>query len=343
MTAATCLADATATYKCADCDETTVKAVPDTKLSHSYTGEVKKNDDGTHSFLCVNGCGEYGPAEECDYESVVTAPTCTEGGYTTHTCAVCGYSYTDAETPANGHSYRYTPGEDGTHVVTCANCDLNATEAHVDGTPVIENEVAAACDNPGRYDTVVYCERCGAELSRETHTVTKDHTPAQPVKEHEVAVTCTTDGSYEIVVRCVDCGAELSRESRTVTATGHKWADGVTTAATCTREGKTVYTCKVCGETKEETLAINPNNHAGGTEVRGKAEATKEQDGYTGDTYCKGCGELLKQGKVVTYQEGECPYCSGHHTGLLGAIITAIHGIVWLFHKAFGLGNPFTK
>ena len=39
------------------------------------------------------------------YEEVVTEPTCTAGGYTTHTCPVCGHSYTDSETGALGHNY----------------------------------------------------------------------------------------------------------------------------------------------------------------------------------------------------------------------------------------------
>ena len=41
----------------------------------------------------------------CTYESVVTEPTCAEGGYTTHTCTSCGDSYTDSETAALGHDY----------------------------------------------------------------------------------------------------------------------------------------------------------------------------------------------------------------------------------------------
>jgi len=40
-----------------------------------------------------------------DYNSVVTAPTETEQGYTTHTCANCGDSYVDSYTPALGVSY----------------------------------------------------------------------------------------------------------------------------------------------------------------------------------------------------------------------------------------------
>ena len=44
------------------------------------------------------------PPHEHSYEAVVTAPTCTEGGYTTYTCS-CGYSYVGNETSALGHSY----------------------------------------------------------------------------------------------------------------------------------------------------------------------------------------------------------------------------------------------
>lgn len=46
--------------------------------------------------------------QECNhsYVSVVTAPTCVNDGYTTHTCSLCGDNYTDSETPATGnHSY----------------------------------------------------------------------------------------------------------------------------------------------------------------------------------------------------------------------------------------------
>ena len=41
---------------------------------------------------------------EHSYEAVVTAPTCTAGGYTTYTCA-CGDSYVADETEALGHSF----------------------------------------------------------------------------------------------------------------------------------------------------------------------------------------------------------------------------------------------
>ena len=39
------------------------------------------------------------------YKEEVTAPTCTEKGFTTHTCSVCGDSYKDTETLALGHDF----------------------------------------------------------------------------------------------------------------------------------------------------------------------------------------------------------------------------------------------
>ena len=54
------------------------------------------------------------PIAEHSYDSVVTAPTCTEEGYTTHECAVCGDVYTSDVIPALGHSY-----ENG----LCVRCD----------------------------------------------------------------------------------------------------------------------------------------------------------------------------------------------------------------------------
>lgn len=40
-----------------------------------------------------------------DYESVITPPTCTEQGYTTHNCKTCGDSYVDTYVDSLGHTY----------------------------------------------------------------------------------------------------------------------------------------------------------------------------------------------------------------------------------------------
>ena len=55
------------------------------------------------------------------YDAVVTAPTCTEGGYTTYTCS-CGDSYVADQVPATGHSFA-----DGT-CTGCGASDTNESE-----------------------------------------------------------------------------------------------------------------------------------------------------------------------------------------------------------------------
>jgi len=59
---------------------------------------------------------------EHSYEAVVTAPTCTEGGYTTYTCD-CGESYMAEETPPLGHDW------DGS---SCTRCDAARENPFVD-------------------------------------------------------------------------------------------------------------------------------------------------------------------------------------------------------------------
>ena len=63
--------------------------------------------------------------------------------------------------------------------------------------------------------------------------------------------------------------------------------------------------CETCGRSYGD---VDEETHTGETEIRGYVEATEDAPGYTGDTYCKGCGELLEAGeetpKVHTHRYG---------------------------------------
>ena len=54
--------------------------------------------------------------------------------------------------------------------------------------------------------------------------------------------------------------------------------------------------CSVCGESYGE---LNSSSHVGGTEVRGSKNVSCTEDGYTGDTFCLGCGARLGEGKAI--------------------------------------------
>ena len=79
------------------------------------------------SFRCVE-------AHEHSYTAVVIPPTCTEKGYTTHTCS-CGHSYVDTYTDALGHAWdsgkvtkQPTATETGIKTFTCTRCSATKTE-----------------------------------------------------------------------------------------------------------------------------------------------------------------------------------------------------------------------
>ena len=63
---------------------------------------------GSITYTCA-ACGDSYtqtvPTLGHDYDAVVTAPTCGSGGYTTYTCTRCGESHTADETAALGHDY----------------------------------------------------------------------------------------------------------------------------------------------------------------------------------------------------------------------------------------------
>ncbi|MBQ4564496.1 MAG: hypothetical protein IJA58_08435, partial [Lachnospiraceae bacterium] len=59
-------------------------------------------------------------------------------------------------------------------------------------------------------------------------------------------------------------------------------------------------TCS-CGNT---TGKKDPSNHTGGTEIKNAVSATVDKEGYTGDTYCKGCGEKIADGKPIQKLNG---------------------------------------
>ena len=90
-------------------------------------------------------------------------------------------------------------------------------------------------------------------------------------------------------------------------STVHSYTTSVEIAATCTEMGTTRYTCE-CGYTyTAKDVDIDPNNHVGGTEVRGDYAEDCGNDGYTGDIWCLDCETIIEEGQVIP--------ATGAHTG----------------------------
>ncbi|MBQ6118559.1 MAG: hypothetical protein IJK98_04965, partial [Clostridia bacterium] len=336
---------------------TEVGETASTCIAHGFTAGVWCNDCETW----ISGHTEKELSDHTWDEGEITKPaTCIAMGETTYRCKVegCGSekTLTDVAIDTNNHTNVSEIGESdsvcfahgytaGTYCNDCQRWLSGHEEKPLPEHTWDEGEITKAATCTVRGETTYRCtvEGCTAQKTVQDVEIDPDN-HANRTNVAATASTCVKHG-YTAGVYCKDCGTWLSGHEEKALA-DHIWNAGtVTKAATCRDAGETVYRCTVkgCDKTRTEPIAINPKNHAGGTEVRDKVTETKDHDGYTGDTYCKGCGQLLKKGRVVTYQEGECPYCGGHHGGVLGAIVTALHGVIWLFHKAFGLGNPFAS
>lgn len=237
----------------------------------------------TESKMCTV-CGETLitqneiPALGHDYNTVITAPDCTNGGYTTYTCSVCGYTYTADETEALGHSYdavvtapNCTNG--GYTTYTCTTCgdnyvaDMVGALGHTAGDALTENTVAPTCTENGSYDVTTYCTICGAELTRDTFTVSALGHIENDVVENIIEATCTDEGSYDIVNYCSVCGVETLRENVISAALGHtKYAVAENIVnATCTEDGSydIVLYCSTCEiEIERETVVTTAHGHS---------------------------------------------------------------------------------
>ena len=96
------------------------------------------------------------------YKDVVTAPTCTEKGYTTHTCS-CGDSYVDTYVDALGHAWdngkvtkEPTATETGVRTYTCTRCHETKTES----IPVVSVDVTQMFTDVEKnwaYPGIQYC------------------------------------------------------------------------------------------------------------------------------------------------------------------------------------------
>ena len=150
------------------------------------------------------------------YKAVVTAPTCTEKGYTTHTCS-CGDSYVDTYTAALGHAWdsgkvtkQPTATETGIRTFTCTRCSETKTET----IPKLTHEHS--------YKAVVTAPTCTAK-GYTTHT-------------------CSC--GYSCVDTYTDALGHAWDNGK------------VTKEPTATETGIKTYTCTRCGETKTESIPV---------------------------------------------------------------------------------------
>ena len=119
-------------------------------------------DDGNDALKNANIHYNY-VSHTHSYKAVVTAPTCTEKGYTTHTCS-CGDSYVDTYTDALGHAWdngkvtkEPTATETGVRTYTCTRCSATKTETIPATGSVDVTQMFTDVEKNWAYPGIQYC------------------------------------------------------------------------------------------------------------------------------------------------------------------------------------------
>ena len=285
---------------------------------------AKWSDSHTHSW---------------DSGVVTKQPTCTEAGTKTYTCTSCGKTKTTEiaatghqHTEIRNKKEATCKAEGYTGDTYCTDCETKVSSGqaipktdHTWDNGKVTTE--ATCEHTGVRTYI--CSVCGETKEEETPktdhtyddgTVTKKPTcietgiktytctVCQKIKTEEIPATghqhteirnkkeatCTETG-YTGDTYCKDCGTKLS-SGEVISKKAHDYEVKDRQKPTCTTDGYVLSVCKACGDEKQEVLPATGHQH---TEIRNKKEATCKAEGYTGDMYCKDCGEKLSDGKTI--------------------------------------------
>ena len=244
------------------------------------------NNDGTHTYnkyswpAWEDGTTEYTEiatptTEDCDMQETTPAtPPVHAGGElidgttAVMTCSKCGYQTGGDPVDAGDHDYQLSA-----ELSTPATCVAAGTNVYV-------------------------CSVCGDQMSQPTEIDPNNH--ANVVTDPEVPATCTTPGKTE-GSHCAACSTVIVAQED-IPELGHDFSVQVGQSdATCVTHGTTTYKCSRCEETTVKSGELNPNNHEGDVALDPGTvkEATRGEDGYTGDMVCSACHQVVTAGTTI--------------------------------------------
>ena len=183
--------------------------------SSSNAGDSASTEQSTPDSSSPEDSSSGDSAHEHEYTAVVTAPTCTEQGFTTHTCT-CGDSYIADYVNALDHEFiNYV--SDGN-----AKCEVNGTET-------------ATCNRDGCNEKDTRTEENSA-LDHEFINYVSDNNAKCGVDGTETA-TCNRDGCNEKDTRTEENSALEHEFIHYVSDNNAKCGVDGTETATCNRDG----------------------------------------------------------------------------------------------------------
>ena len=256
-------------YGCAETIGICADADKDHKCDYGCGKSFGMHEDADKDHKCDYGCGKnFGTHEDadkdhiCDYGCAEAIGICADADKD-HDCDYgCGKNFGTCEDADKDHKCDYGCGKD---FGTCKDADKDHKCDYGCGKSLGTHEDADKdyiCDY-GCAEAIGIC--------------------ADADKDHDCDYGCGKNFGI-----CEDKDKDHKCDY------GCDKTFGVCEGGTATCKDKAI--CDYCGKPYGE---VDSSNHVGGTEIRNQKEATCTEDGYTGDTYCKGCDTKLSAGKSV--------------------------------------------
>ena len=283
-------------------------------LGHDFT--VSQHDETQHWNKCSR-CD----ATDAKADHTGGKATCTEQAV----CTVCSTRYGNL----SGHDFTLAQHDETQHWNKCSRCE--ATDTKVDHTggkaTCTEQAVCTVCSikygnalghNFGIPDYTWNGTECTARRvctndasheESETVTATVNVTQNRSCELDELSTYTATFTNAAFAAQTKQNVVTANKFAHNFTVPQHDetqhwnkcaWCDTTDAKikhtggkATCTEQA----VCEVCHSTYGE---LDGTNHVGGTKIRNKKTKSCTENGYTGDTYCKGCGKKISSGTVIS-------------------------------------------
>lgn len=312
LSAATCTSNGIARYICKTCgygENHTITATghkPEIRNKKEATCSSTGYTGDTYCSVCNKklSSGETIAKKEHTWVKQDNIPaTCEKGEMEVEKCSVCGETKETQISDPLGHDYgewkvtkEPTCTKYGTKKRICKRCneyeiDVIDPTGH-QHTKIIDQK-KATCEEKG-YSGDLYCEDCrliiqlGHDIAATGHTWDDGEITKEPTQ------TATGIKTYT----CKTC--HKTRTETIPMLKGHHWDDGtITKEPTCTEPGEKIHHCtdEDCNESYTETIKATGHQH---TKLIRKKEAACEEEGYSGDTYCEDCKQIIKAGKTIS-------------------------------------------
>ncbi len=234
--------------------------------------------------------------------------SCEKEGSKSHHCSRCEEKTDITVIPATGHIEEVISGKvatctekgitEGKKCSVCNKILVAQTELPALGhKEVVISGKAATCTKTGLTEGKK-CSVCDEILVAQTEVSVLGHTeeviPGKPA-------TCTESGISD-GVKCSVCN-EILVEQTEIPALGHTIERIEGKLPTCTEPGLSYgEKCSVCGIIITEQTETEPWGHEE-TTLRGFLMPTTSTEGYSGDTVCVLCNEIVEKGSVIPVKQ----------------------------------------